>query len=179
MYSRDLAVEPVRRFAEVIQQIAKGQFLPDSLRSSYFAFPPAPTGTVIGGGSLNSPEALGPQVKDESVEDVNAPAEVVQVEASSDGSVSETTSESDEGGSDRERCRPSKRGHAEMVSEGVIWYMHRGSKKLHMLRGQEDRMLLDRAFVCGRQWSDAYTRAGPADMMNAKCAMCTRTPSGP
>ena len=179
VYSRDLAVEPVRRFAEVIQQIAKGQFLPDSLRSSYFAFPPAPSGAVISGDSLNSSEALGPQVKDESAGNIGAHDAVVQVEASSDGSVSETTSESDEGGSDRERCRPSKRSHAEASSESVIWYMHRGSKKLHMLRGQEDRMLLDRAFVCGRQWSDAYTRAGLADMENAKCATCTRAPPAP
>ena len=128
---------------------------------------------------MTRPEDMGPQVKDEAALEVGAAEELVEVEASSDEGTSDSTSESDEGQSDCEMSRPAKRVCTEMPSESIVWYMHRGSRKLHMLKGQEDRGVLDKSFNCGRPWSDAYTRAGSADMTNAKCVMCTRTPSRP
>ena len=42
IYSRDLSVGPVSRFAEMVRAISLGAFCPDAERSQYFPFPPAP-----------------------------------------------------------------------------------------------------------------------------------------
>ena len=179
IYSRDLAVEPVRKFADVIKQIAAQTFLPDSLRSGYFSFPPSPpllAGSTEPRDVANECSAV---VKDEAVAREQMTSSPVLIEASSDGDESESSSVSSNDASEGEAEAPSKRCRVEDVPVERTWFMHRASRKLHLMSGQQERSVLDRAFACGRAFSDSYTRAFGVMMQNDRCVMCSRALPGP
>ena len=179
IYSRDLAVGPVRRFAEVIRQIAARKFLPDSLRSGYFPFPPSPP-TQAGPSEQQSMAcAQEVAVKDEgTVEDQHHGGPVL-IEESSEAEGSDSTSASCGEVSGEETEPPSKRGRVGDAHCELAWFMHRGSKKLHVLRGQMEKPLFDRVLACGRALSDSCTRADSGMLQGDKCVMCARSLSEP
>ena len=71
--------------------------------------------------------------------------------------------------------RPVKVARVDLLAGEMVWYVHRLSQKLHLLRGQSEKPILDRVLACGRMLSDTYTRASPAQQGLIKCAMCART----
>ena len=70
--------------------------------------------------------------------------------------------------------RPVKAARVDQSADDVVWYMHRGSKKLRLLRGQSEKPLTDRVLSCGRMLSDTYAKAGQAQQGLGKCVMCAR-----
>ena len=172
--SRDLAVEPVRQFAGVIRQIACKQFMPDSLRSGYFPFPPGPAAPVPGAGSAPEPHLAGSRVKVEGNDSSRSFQVPVEIEASSDEAVSESTS--DPGGdSSSDADEPaSKRPRNEESCEDILLVRHRGSDKVHMLKGQSDRSILEQVLCCGRALTDAYTRIDVPKSGQDRCSVCFR-----
>ena len=179
IYSRDLAVEPVRKFADVIKQIAARTFLPDSLRSGYFSFPPSPP-LLAGPTEPQDVETeLRAVVKEEAFAGGQMTDGPVLVEASSEDDGSESSSASISDASEDDAQAPAKRCRVEDVPGQRSWFMHRASRKLHLLSGQQEKSVLDRVFACGRAFSDSYTRAFGIMLQNDKCAMCCRGLPGP
>ena len=78
-----------------------------------------------------------------------------------------------EGGSDV-ASRPEKAPRLEQPADGVVWYIHRSLKKVHLLRGQSEKPLMDRVLACGRMLSDTCTRASQEQQGMSRCAMCAR-----
>eukprot|EP00435_Cladocopium_sp_Y103_P046612 s3790_g13.t1 len=94
IYSRDLAVGPVSRFALMLGSIRQGTFCPDAARSKYFPFPPVcPEGAASEGAADLNLGSAGPTeiaeastCKDEVALEGNLDSEVVAVDSESDSS---------------------------------------------------------------------------------------------
>ena len=180
IYSRDLAVEPVRQFASVLRHIACKQFMPDSLRSGYFPFPPGPaalaTGSAFaaGSGSIPGPSDVNPVVKVEGDEPPRAAQDMIVINDSSEDEASESTSDpgSDSGCEAEESA--SKKPRIDECDDNVLLVRHRVSDKVHVLKGQSDKSILEQVLSCGRALTDAYTRIDVPKSGQDRCAVCFR-----
>ena len=100
----------MRRFAEVLRQIAERKFLPDSLRSGYFSFPPCPPLPTRSNALQSAANELEVAAKDEIREEFQPPGSPVLIEESSDAAGSDSTSESDDDASEEDVMQPCERG---------------------------------------------------------------------
>ena len=164
----------MRQFAAVLRQIACKQFMPDSLRSGYFPFPPGPAAHAPGAGAAPEPREVSSGIKAEGSEvpqHGQAPLEIIE---SSDDAASESTSDpGDDSSGEAEEPEP-KKARFDESSDDVLLLRHRVSDKVHMLKGQSDRSILDQVLCCGRPLTDAYTRIDVPRTGQDRCAVCFR-----
>ena len=134
IYSRDLAVGPVTRFAEVVAAIRKGSFFcPDAERSKYFPFPPLPPDTTKGQSQEQGADVGaegGPQDTAECKSEVTVPdvAEMVILDSESGSSESAGSESGAESTSSEDLEPPNKKGVAarrtKLSTEGS-WVSHK------------------------------------------------------
>ena len=67
-----------------------------------------------------------------------------------------------------------KKARFDESSDDVLLLRHRVSDKVHMLKGQSDRSILDQVLCCGRPLTDAYTRIDVPRTGQDRCAVCFR-----
>ena len=183
VYSRDLAVGPVSRFAGVVSAIFRGQFCPDAERSQFFPFPPEPPAVAVSQTQMQTDEigvAL-EQAQETSCKMENNPSEfsdliVIDSESDSSESVSsgsgEDTSSSDESEPPAKKRAPVRR--VPMAKAGS-WVTHRKSGLLHFCwpdpSGSDESK---RITACGRTVSSNFSAMTSETDGNIICAICQR-----
>ena len=185
IYSRDIAVGPVTRFAGMLSEVAKGAFRPDAERSQYFAFPPVPPG----GHGISSVEQeiaeaehagegfaveckteLPPQPEMDSVVTVLDSESESSDSASSGSEV--VTSESDV----EEPPRKLRAGARRLgPPAGSSWVCHKKSGLLHLCWLEESGGDgAKRLTACGRTVTSNFEAMTSATEGNVICVMCQR-----
>ena len=140
VYSRDLAVGPVTKFAGVLASIFKGAFCPDAERSKHFPFPPVPP-EQVGFAEVNQGTAAeavdeqgdGVTCKDEGAAPIFAEGFLV-IEDSESDSTESASSESGESSASEDMEPPVKRRNAAPtagIPKHGLWVAHRKSGLLH------------------------------------------------
>ena len=140
VYSRDLAVGPVTKFAGVLASIFKGAFCPDAERSKHFPFPPVPP-EQVGFAEVNQGTAAeavdeqgdGVTCKDEGAAPIFAEGFLV-IEDSESDSTESASSESGESSASEDMEPPVKRRNAAPtagIPKHGSWVAHRKSGLLH------------------------------------------------
>ena len=185
VYSRDLAIGPVSRFAEVVKAIHQGAFRPDAERSCFFPFPPEPPSsfadkaTPFGADSLASAgAALDEDCKEEINEGLFQQNEVIDITSDSESSASESgdsciaseDSEAVEVSPKRSRPRLER-----VVHQDASWVAHKKSGLLHFCwtepsGGDPDRKMT----ACGRTVSKNFAAMDSSTDGNAICVICNR-----
>ena len=92
---------------------------------------------------------------------------------SSCSSGEEGSSDSDEGSSDQAPTKKS-RGQRPPNAEAQVWWVHRRSKMLHLVKGQENMSVEVQVFECGRSVSDTCRPAEEADAEGHVCSTCRK-----
>eukprot|EP00435_Cladocopium_sp_Y103_P006554 s3790_g2.t1 len=190
IYSRDLAVGPVSRFALMLGSIRQGTFCPDAARSQYFPFPPTcpDVGTVessvglcqkgvntsgIAGGTACKVEI--PLEKEPVGEVITVDSESDSSESASDGSSIASETEDEEPGqppAKRSRgAQPALNAH----QTGGFWVAHKKSGLLHHCVHEPSGGDADRHMTsCGRTVTSNYEAMKQATEGNAICVICQR-----
>ena len=100
--------------------------------------------------------------------------ETVTIDDSSEDEASESTSNPGSDGDCQAEESVAKKPRTEDSSDNVLFVRHRGSDKIHVLRGQSDRSILEQVLSCGRALTDAYTRIDVLSDGQDRCAVCFR-----
>ena len=87
------------------------------------------------------------EVKHEGLAGESGADEAIVVEASSDASESDSTSVAVAESEHEEASRPQKVARVKSSANEVAWYVHRVSKKLHLLRGQAEKPIMERVLA--------------------------------
>eukprot|EP00435_Cladocopium_sp_Y103_P058135 s605_g20.t1 len=190
IYSRDLAVGPVSRFALMLGSIRQGTFCPDAARSKYFPFPPAcPDVTTAEGavdlniGSAGPTEnAEASACKVEVAVEGNLASEVIAVDSESDSSESASNGSSiaSETEDDDPSPPPLKKGRVMQPSSnasqvGGSWVVHKKSGLLHHCVHEPSGGDANRHMTsCGRTVTANYEAMKEATEGNAICVICQR-----
>ena len=185
VYSRDLAIGPVSRFAEVVKAIHQGSFRPDAERSNFFSFPPEPpasfrdnaspggTDFVAGENAVIEvdckSEPFGSMVQQNEVVDITSDSESSSSE-SGDSCIASEASEVFEVSPKRSRPRMER-----VVHRDASWVAHRKSGLLHFCwteptGGNPNRKMT----ACGRTVSGNFAAMDSSTEGNAICVICQR-----
>ena len=184
VYARDMCVGPTRELQRIIEAIAEGDFRPDEARSRYFRFPPRPPSPASEVTENQCEAAAGVQSAAAELEEGEAsePEEVAALgpacgDSEQNGFSSSSSEDSCSSSSDEEDLpRPAKaqrlRWRAPVNANAQVWWMHRRSKMLHLVNGQEATPDEEQIFACGRSVSRMFRTAEDADVQGPVCNTC-------
>ena len=185
IYSRDLAVGPVSRFAGVLSSIQKGEFCPDAERSKYFQFPPNPPPTEGAqdlGKSMEAEPASEPRdsmdCKLEFGTQYSEGSVIIVQDSESESSDSADSDSGNESTSSEDLEPDAKKGtvpkRAPAPKTGT-WFVHQRSGLLHFCwadPSMDDRA--KRTTGCGRTVSKNYKEMDSKTNGNQICTLCQR-----
>jgi hypothetical protein len=185
IYSRDLSVGMVSRFAEMVRAISLGAFCPDAERSQYFPFPPAPPMEESAKGSFEKQvDELGVEAADsdfckgEWPEVSSEQLDVVDLISESDSSDSESGDSciaSEDSFVFQPATKRSKVLPREEPGTPTEWFAHRKSGLLHLCwsepSGGDDNRKMS---ACGRTITDNYVAMDRSTDGNPICVICLR-----
>ena len=172
IYSRDLAVGPVSRFAEVLSAIGRGAFCPDAERSRYFPFPPLPldgTQNVDTGPKAADDTAIAQEnhleCKFENAASEFADSVIVIADSDSESSESAGSASGDESFASEDMEPPAKKG----IAANVARIPRHGSWVAHDPSGGNEAR---RTTARGRTVTGNFVEMDSSTEGNAICVMC-------
>ena len=185
VYSRDLSVGPVSRFADVVREINRGSFCPDAERSRYFPFPPAPPAKDGGAADL---KGLGGDIVDQQTCEEVCKSEtewlavpqtgiidLVSESGSSDSESGDSCIESEDSVEVEQDAKRPKMDEARLVNRQTSWVAHRKSGLLHCCWSEPSGSDPNRrTTACGRTVSKNFVAMDEATDGNAICIICQR-----
>lgn len=185
VYSRDLAIGPVSRFANVVKAIHLGAFRPDAERSCFFPFPPEPPASgmdrVAAGGIDSATCSGGAHAADCKVElDVAlvGQIEVIDITTDSDSTNSESGDSciaSEDSEAVEVSPKRSKQNERPVVHRDVAWVAHKKSGLLHFCWTDTLGETPDRKMTaCGRTVSKNFSPMDASTEGNVICVICQR-----
>ena len=182
VYSRDLAIGPVTRFAEVIKAIKVGAFCPDAERSRFFPFPPVPPSSeaaerqkvvlsdMVGAGCGNVERC-----KTELDECPGQDVVVIDSSDSSDSESGDSCIETDEGSAEEGPPKRPKLQEGRVLHSETSWVAHRKSGILHFTWSEPSGGCPDRRMTaCGRTVTPNFVAMDKSTEGNAICVICQR-----
>ena len=185
IYSRDLAVGPVTKFAEMIKSIYLGVFCPDAERSQYFPFPPEPP-AVPSNKEAQDAQLVEPDAA-EVVQDfckqepgmvLAGPQQVVDLISESDSTESESGESciaSEESSDGQPLTKRTKFRAADRPNRDSMWFAHRKSGILHLCWNEPSGGDADRKMsACGRTITSNYVAMDETTDGNPLCVICQK-----
>lgn len=168
LYSRDLAVGPVRELQKVIDSIAAGSFNPDAPRKDFFPPLPMPAAEPKQPAGQESHQ-LDIPIKEDPEPQADEGAALISSESEPSDSSSEESSVSSAGEAMPTRVKRFK----PKVPEHEFWYVNKKSRILHKL-DSDDELFQGKFFLCGKRLNDSYDRSTESTAWNVMCRICNK-----